>query len=226
MKFSVAECDNSVEFKISDFNCKYKNVIQNCFYNRVGESYVKNFPKDTKDIEVISANFIKYADEMFNQMAYFKPVPWEEALMAFIEKIEDKDIDWWLTGSCALCLRGIPVMPHDVDIMMDSKDIEKVREIFISSIVEPICDTGGWVTNHFGVAFLHARIDLAFNPQAWVDDPEPVDFGPFAMKNLEEIEWRGRYIKVPPLKLQLDVNRRRGRTDRVKLIDEYLRGSG
>jgi hypothetical protein len=159
---------------------------------------------------------------MFLQMGYFKKVEWEKALLSFINKVKDYDIDWWLTGSCALCIRGISVMPHDVDIMLNSKDIDKIKSIFSDFIVEPIVSSKGWVVDYFGVLFLNARIDLAFDPPEFVDKPEPSDFGQYAMNNIELIEWNGHNIKVPPLELQLQVNKRRNRYDSVKAIENYI----
>ena len=78
------------------------------------------------------------------------------------------------------------------------------------------------MTKDFGVIFLYARIDIASDPQDSLDDPEPVDCGPYAKRNLEELVWNGYVIKVPPIELQLNVNRRRERLDRVELIEAYM----
>jgi len=84
-------------------------------------------------------------------------------------------------------------------------------------------DTNGWVTRDFGVLFWHARIDLASDPVAELDNPEPIDCGPYAREHLETIRWRGLDIKVPPIELTLAANKRRKRFERVKLIEEFLR---
>jgi hypothetical protein len=63
--------------------------------------------------------------------------------------------------------------PHDVDIMTDSKSIEEITDVFSDYLIEPIVDTNGWLTKDFGVIFLHARIDIASDPQEILDIPEP-----------------------------------------------------
>ena len=78
------------------------------------------------------------------------------------------------------------------------------------------------MVKYFGVLFLHARIDLAFDPEEFVDHPEPLDFGPYAMRNLETVVWKDHSLRIPPLELQLWVNRRRGKTDRVRAIEEFI----
>lgn len=222
MKISIKEDNNDVLFEISEFSPEYKSVFENAYYSLEDGVYVKRFSKDIESIDKIGVNFKKYAEEMFGQMGYFRKVLWEDALLEFINKVEGTDIDWWLTGSCATSVRGIPINPHDVDIILNSKDIDKVNTIFSDYIVEPVTSMKGWVAKHFGVLFLKARIDLAFDPEDFVDHPEPVDFGPYAMRNLEAIDWKGKTVRIPPLDLQLQVNKRRGRIDRVKAIENYI----
>jgi hypothetical protein len=132
---------------------------------------------------------------MFDQCGYFTEIPWQEGLKSFCSIIYETDIDWWLTGSCATCIRGIELKPHDIDIMVKSEYLDEVIELFSDYIIEPIIDTNGWIIKYFGVVFLHSRIDLAFD----------------------------RYsIKVPPLRLQINTNKLRGRDDRVEKINNYL----
>jgi len=51
------------------------------------------------------------------------------------------------------------------------------------------------------------------------DQPHPSDFGPASASALARIEWEGLAVRIPPLALQRDVAVRRGRADRVALID-------
>ena len=221
MKTTTAEEADDVLFIVSEFPAEFKKVFEDAYYSLEKGSYVKRFPRDTPNISRIRDNWVNFAGEMFSQMGRIRIVRWEEALLGFIERIRDSSIDWWLTGSCATCIRGIDIQPHDVDIMLHSEDIAKVNTLFLDCIVEPIRSSKGWVVANFGVLFMGARIDLAFDPEGFVDSPEPADFGPYAMKNLEVVTWKGQRIKAPPLELQRQVNRRRGRDDRVAAIEQY-----
>lgn len=222
MKVLFEECRDKVIFRVYDFDSKYEDILKMCYYQLDSNSYIKQFPKNIKNLEKIQIHYMKHFQEMFSQLGYFSPIPWKDALLAFLEMTKGKQINWWLTGSCAACIRGIPLNPHDVDIMIDSKDIDKINEVFEDYLIEPIIETNGWLTKDFGVIFLHSRIDIASDPQECLDEPEPVDCGPFAKKNLEEITWEGYSIKIPPINLQLNVNKIRGRWERVKLIQEYM----
>lgn len=222
MDIEFEERGNNVLFQIINYDLKYEPILKMCYYEKVGNTYLKSFSKDIKNIERIKDNFKKNAGTMFDQLGYFTEVPWEEAIYEFVKKIAGTNINWWLTGSCAACIRGIPFKPHDLDIMVDSKDIEKIKKLFSEWIVEPIIDTNGWLTKDFGVLFKHARIDIASDPSSCLDNPEPVDCGAYAKEHLEEVTFKGYTIKVPPIKLQINANRRRNRMERVKLLEKYL----
>jgi hypothetical protein len=72
------------------------------------------------------------------------------------------------------------------------------------------------------VLFLHARIDIATDPNPCLDDTTPVDCGIYARNHLKEVIWRGYKIKVPPVELLINANKLRGRVKRVKMLEEYL----
>ncbi|MDP5275478.1 nucleotidyltransferase domain-containing protein [Chengkuizengella axinellae] len=225
MKIYTKDCGEETLFIAENISDDYKQVMESQFYSLQNGSYIKKYPSHLIHLKQIRNNYEKYAEEMFKQMGYFKKVFWKEAISNFIHMVDGHDIDWWLTGSCALCLRGIEVMPHDVDIILHAKDIEKINSIFHDYIVEPIVSMDDWVVDYFGVMFLNARIDLAFDPKKFVDVPVPADFGPFAMEHLEEIDFNGHVIKIPPLHLQYEVNKRRGRHDRVKAIKAHMQNN-
>lgn len=225
LKLSFLENSEHVTFRISDFDPRYEPVFQMCFYQADGDAYIKSFSANTPHLDQIMRHYSKNAESMFNQLGYFSPIPWQDALLFFLQRVKGADIHWWLVGSCAACVRGIPLNPHDVDIMLDHADIPMINQLFADVIIEPIVDTGGWLTRDFGVLFSHARIDIASDPVAALDDPEPVDCGPYAKAHLEEVVWQGYKIKVPPVALQIVVNRKRGRMDRVKLLEEYTNTS-
>jgi hypothetical protein len=222
VKISFVENENDVGFQLSEFDPKYIPVFEMCFYTKEENKYIKSFSKDLPNLENIMTYYQQNAEAMFNQLGYFTEVPWEKAFLAFLDRVNSTNIKWWLTGSVAACIRGVPFNPHDIDIMVDHTSISEIEQVFSDVIIEPIIDTQGWLTRDFGVLFLHARIDIASDPVEALDDPEPIDCGPYAREHLEIVEWHGYKIPVPPVALQINANFRRGRKERVKLLQEYL----
>ena len=213
--------DTKVTFVITDYE-RHEEALKMCYYQKEGDAYVKSFSSDIPNLERIMQHYKEHAEEMFSQLIYLSPIPWEEALEVFAKRVEGSGIRWWLVGSCAACIRGIPMNPHDVDIMMDSKDVDKINALFADYIIEPIVDTNGWLTKDFGVLFWHGRIDIATDPVASLDEPVPVDCGPYGREHLEEVIWRGHTILVPPIDLMINANRLRGRMERVDMLESYL----
>lgn len=228
MNISFSQDQQAVTFRVAGFPQKYDAVLRNLYYTKQPDgAYTKSFALPVAHLEQIQRNFAAQLDEMLAQIGGFRAVPWEDALDRVASRLTEHGIDWWLAGSCACCISGVALDPHDVDLLLDSKDLAAVSDALADWIIEPIIDSSGWVTGHFGVAFPGARVDLAFDPQPALDNPEPSDSGPYARDHLEEVAWRGHTIKVPPLYLQLRTNLRRGRTERAALIQEVLdrRGS-
>ena len=222
MEFRFEKNKDEVIFRITRFDDKYLPTFKQCFWQEENGTYYKKFPASCKYLDQIQDYFSKHAEEMFEQLGYFSPCKWEDALLNFARVMKENDIDWWLVGSCGACIRGIELSPHDVDIIVDSKDIDKLTDVFADKLIIPVFDTQGWVTKHFGVIFWHARIDIASDPSPELDNPEPVDCGPYAQARLEEVEWKGYKIKVAPVELLIAANKRRGRLERVKLIQDYI----
>jgi hypothetical protein len=222
MKISFDDVGGEVIYRVSDFDLKYEEVLKGCYYQPDGTGYVKRFPNSCKYLANMKNRYSVKAKEMFDQLGRFAEVPWQDALKDFCKITNGSQLKWWLTGSCATRLRGIDIEPHDLDVMIDSRDVSRVIELLKDCLIEPIVDTDGWVTKDFGVAFLHARIDIASDPSASLDQPDPADCGPYAKDHLEKVFWEGFEIMVPPLELQLNVNRRRGRMDRVTKIAAHM----
>jgi len=223
VEISFLETENDISFITSEIPENLISVFKRQFYEVEGDLAVKKFPKPIENLETIKQNYLKYKPELISQAGNLKPVKWEEGLAAFIDIVSGEDIDWWLAGSCSLALRGIDVVPHDIDIMLSSRDLEKIKNHFLDYTLWPILPTGGWIVEYFGMVFLGCQVDFAFDPLPELDQPEPVDCGPYAGSHLEEIVWKGQQIKVPPVELFINVNRKRGRFDRVQAIENFLK---
>ena len=108
----------------------------------------------------------------------------------------------------------------------DDATADAVAQVVTPTIVEPFQRVRDWVVKGFGVIDRGVRVDYAFEPEAWVDGQGIVDFGPTAERGLEEIAWRGRTLRVPPLATHLWPNEARGRHDRVALIRAAIGEAG
>ncbi len=205
-------------FIITDLDPAYTEVGQALYYEDTEKGFAKAFPADTPHINSIFERFSHCAEEMILQAANVHAVPWEDCLLALLQRIEGRYVNWWLVGSAALAVRGLNVAPHDIDLCVDDVSAKAMGVLLEDCLIEPVQDVRGWVSNWFGRAFLHARIEWVGGVDEHLDDDEVNDFGPIAASHKETVNWHGYEIQVPPLDLQLLVSERRGLTHRVEEI--------
>jgi hypothetical protein len=212
-------------FIIADLDPAYHQAAHDLAYSPVPEGFAKTYPADTPHLDQIYRNFARYAEPMILQTAHVAPVPWEQALHAYLDDIAGTPITWWLGGSAALAVRGAPIVPRDFDLIVDDASAERLGQRLLQYLIEPVLPVHGWFCNWWGRAFLHARFEWVGGVDTRADQPEISDFGPAAAQRLETVSWHGHAIRVPPLDLQLQVSIRRGLTERVTQIHQLLNGA-
>lgn len=217
--------DGRTSFIIADVDPAYHQAVRDLAYSPVAEGFAKSYPADTPNLERIYHTFARFAEPMVLQAAGVMPVPWQAALARLLDRLAGARIDWWLAGSSALAVRGLPVAPHDFDLIVDDAGAQRLGEILGDCLIEPVQPVTGWFCNWWGRAFMEARLEWVGGVDERGDQPEISDFGPTAAGRLETIEWQGHTLRVPPLELQLAVSRRRGLAERARLIQGYLEGS-
>ncbi len=73
---------------------------------------------------------------MVLQSARLERVPWEEALLEFLRRVDGTPLQWWLYGSGALAVRGLAIEPADIDIHVS--DAALTGRIFDDVLVTPV----------------------------------------------------------------------------------------
>ena len=225
MKINLIETDTQIKFVVPEQEEASAEVLKGMFYEFQDGVFQKSFPKAAlmfdHDLSQLEANFRAHIADLHNPDKMTLQ-DLEAAFDWIAGQFAENGIRWWLTGSGALYVRGIPIKPHDLDIMTFKSETEKILAIVSPYIAEPFHHITDWVLKGFGVVYYRYQLDIAFEPEAWVDGRGPADFGPYAQTHLEKVCWRGHEILVPPVELHLAPNKARGRLDRVKLIEDYM----
>lgn len=227
MDIEIVDGNTQIEYQIEDIPDEYKEVLLHYGFTEKNHRYTRSYNKNTfmfqQSSRLLKENFEGCLEKMINNTLCNTKMDWEKALDAIADKMLKNNISWWLTGSAACAIRGINIIPQDIDIMTYKTEIKKVEKVFKNFAIEPYHHVTNWVVKGFGVIYLNGRIDMAFEPEESSDGHGRVDFGFYAMNNLETIKWKGYSIKVPPVDLHIYSNKVRGRHDRVKLIEEYIK---
>ncbi len=217
---------NETAFILAELEPQYHQVVHDLAYTPHPKGFAKIYPADTPDLEQIYRNFARSAEALILQSARVVPVPWEQALHTFLDLVAGEALDWWLGGSAALAVRGLPITPRDFDLIVDDHAAQRLGRCLSDHLIEPVLPVQGWFCRWWGRAFMQARFEWVGGVTETADHPNVSDFGPAAAQRLETIEWQGRAIRVPPIDLQLQVSLRRGLQERAAQIQSLLEKAG
>ena len=222
MKITRRYSDDEVFFVIAELAPAYHAAAKALAYTEVNGEWVDLYPRNTPHLDRIFQTFERAIEPMLRQTAGLVAVPWQAALHDLVRLLDGEGIDWWLGGSAALAVRGLDVMPRDLDLIVDAAGAIRLGELLLPALVQPVQATPDWFCGWFGRAFMHVRIEWVGAVNERADQPQVSDFGPTAARQLEVVAWNGHLIRVPPLHLQLAVSRARGLADRVQKIEAVL----
>ncbi len=215
--------DNREHFLIVDLDQRYHDVARQLGWTEREGAFDCLEPNDSPHLDRIYRNFADSAESLILQRAGELPIPWDQALLAFLRIVDGSPITWYLVGSAALAVRGLDVAPGDIDLATDAAGAQALDELLLNCLVQPTSRTPDWIAEWFGRSFMGASLEWVGEVNERADTPLPSDFGPSAARRLETINWRNYQLRVPPLDLQLEVTRRRGRTQRAEQIAQRLR---
>jgi hypothetical protein len=201
-----------------------QEALRSLAYASANGEFVHRVPADAPELEATYRRFERHVDELLEQTACLRPVPWQNALDETAKRLDHAGVEWFLVGSAALAARGIPVAPRDLDLV--TSDHRGAAAAFADVHIQPpVRDREHrWIAAWFGRAFVGARVEWVAGVYPEVDASQgPSEIGPAAAGRLERVDWNGRTLFLSPLDLQLAVCEQRGLHDRAEAIRAHER---
>ncbi|WBW97038.1 nucleotidyltransferase domain-containing protein [Oceanirhabdus sp. W0125-5] len=207
------ERDNKFVLCVEDIQVEYENILKEAFFQKSGNRFIKEYPNSVEDKKLVSSNFQRLGEEMFTG----KNSDWKAALDMFARECNKKHIEWYLIGSAADAARGVQLNPHDIDIMVNTKDFYRVRDLFKEYIVEPFVDNEGtWVVRYFGrLCICGMQVDIAADHTR---DANNYDY--------EKEKWNDYVLYMEPFESRYQTEIMREREERISLLDEFRKKQG
>jgi hypothetical protein len=212
------------EFRIVEVDDELVPAVRKGAFVEGDGYWYRSFPAGTPHLDQAWGNFERLIEPWLRQGVGLDPVPWVQALELVCARLTGDGVDWWLTGSGALSVRGVALVPGDLDLVVSGQDSGRVGELLLDGLVEPVAPAG-WFCDWWGRAVLGARVEWVGGIGPAADQPQVSDFGLVAAANLEVVRWRGWDVRVPPVVMQREVSLRRGLPERVRLIDDWAGGA-
>ena len=119
MKVSHKTAGGKTFFLVSELDPPHQKAANDLGFVEADEGFGRVFEANTPHLDQIFARFASSAEEMILQASGVRSVPWDKALLGFLERTSGENVDWWLAGSAALAIRGIDLVPRDLDIITD-----------------------------------------------------------------------------------------------------------
>jgi hypothetical protein len=225
MRCERRDTADRTEFWVFDLSERLQPALEHIWDDaRCDGGWRKSFDAQAYLADVAFANLQRLLEPALRQLAGLDPVPWQDTLGEVCHRLTPAGVDWWLAGSAALAVRGAPLTPGDLDLIIAGDDARRTGDLLRDGLIEPVT-RGEWpVSEWWGRAFIGSRVEWAGGITATADEPEISDVGLTAQAGLETVRWRDWDIRVPPLHLQRAVSLRRGLDGRVALIDQLSAG--
>jgi hypothetical protein len=161
-------------------------------------------------------------------LAPLLPEPIRQTLVRLVPILNATGATWALSGSCCLALHGVPLTPHDIDIITDQDGAHRIG-VALQSIAEEeqavAWGEGERIRLHRGIYRLgDIEVDIVGagelrEEQDWIPPRPPAEW------QTETIRLPGSEVTITAFALQYehDAYRRLQRDDKVRLIEERLR---
>lgn len=159
------------------------------------------------DVTATHQRFAHLLQTLIDQSARRIPVSWQHALETMCTRADG--VHWWLYGSVALAVRGLPVSPGDVDVAVP--DALELGERLADMLIEPVTRHHTWVADWTGRAFDGALLEWSAGAHG-----SAIEHGPGV--ELDIVHWRRHRLLVPTLEVALKAATARGDAERAALI--------
>ena len=209
MKCYCIETKDKFIFCVENAEMEFVENIKHAWFRLDNDKYIKEYPNNFDDKEIIKNNFKRLGEEMFKSKGN-----WKKSLRLFVKKCFENNIEWYITGSISEAIIGVDIIPHDIDIIIHERDFYKVKELFLNYMVEPFVDNKGtWVVQYFGRLCINGvMFDIASDKKM---NSENYDY--------EDRKWENYQIKIEPLLRRYEIEKGRNREERIKMIEEYMK---
>ena len=208
MKCYCVETNDKFTFIVENAEKEFVENIEHAWFKLDNDKYIKEYPNNFYDKEVIKNNFQRLGEEMFQSKG-----DWKKSLQLLAKKCLENNIEWYITGSISEAVMGVDIIPHDIDFITRERDFYKVKELFIDYIVEPFVDNKGtWVVQYFGrICINGVMVDVAADKKK---NSENYDY--------KKILWEGYLLNIEQLEKRYEIEKQRNRIERVNKIKEYM----
>jgi len=146
-----------------------------------------------------------------------------KVLRKLYERLNNRDVNWVVTGSLGFALQGVPVEPPDIDIQTDREGAYKIEHLFSEFVVKKVAfSSTEKIRSHFGALMIDGiKVEIMGDVQKRLEDgswEQPVDINKY--KHFVEIE--GMRIPVLSLEYEYQAYLKLDRMEKARMLKKFL----
>jgi hypothetical protein len=152
---------------------------------------------------------------------------YSKALRRVYKSLQERPVNWVVTGSCSFALQGVPVTPGDIDLQADLAGALAIEQLLSKYVVRKVkFSTAEKIRSHFGELLINGvKVEIMGDVQKRIEDgswEKPVDLEQYK----RFIEFRGMAIPVLTLEYEYEAYMQLGRFEQAKMLKEAIECRG
>lgn len=151
-------------------------------------------------------------------------ISYSKALRRIYTSLQDKPVNWVVTGSFGFALQGVPVAPNDIDLQTDLAGALAIEQYLSKYVVRKVkFSTAEKIRSHFGELSINGiKVEVMGDVQKRMEDgswEKPVDLE----QHKHFVEFRGMTIPVLTLEYEYEAYMQLGRVEKAEMLKEILK---
>jgi|SRR6185312_1281168 len=152
---------------------------------------------------------------------------YSKALRRVYKSLQERPVNWVVTGSCGFALQGVPVTPDDIDLQADLAGALAIEQLLSKYVVQKVrFSTTEKIRSHFGELLINGvKVEIMGDVQKRIEDgswEKPVELERYK----RFIEFRGMKIPVLTLEYEYEAYMKLGRLEQAKMLKEAIECRG
>lgn len=138
-------------------------------------------------------------------------------------RLEKSNVKWALVGSLGMAIRGIPIEPHDIDIITDEAGAYEIERLLSQFVLRRVAfRTSDMIQSHFGTLEIDGvRVEIMgdFRIKNSVGNwEESLDLD----KHMQIVQIEGEGVPVLRPEWEYQTSLKLGRREKAEMVKTYL----
>ncbi|HEX6484549.1 MAG TPA: hypothetical protein VF043_37365 [Ktedonobacteraceae bacterium] len=150
-------------------------------------------------------------------------ISYSKAMRRIYKSLQNRPVNWVVTGSFSFALQGVPVTPGDIDLQTDLAGALTIEQLLSKYVVQKVkFSSNEKMRSHFGELSINGvKVEMMGDVQKRNEDgswEKPVDLERYK----QFVEFRGMTIPVLALEYEYEAYMKLGRFERAEMLKEAI----